>query len=118
LNSKRFDIAILDIVGVDGYELLAMANKKNVIAVILTNNALSIDDTVESFKKGAALFVPKEKMIEIETYLNDIFEARKKGEHMWWRWMDRFESFYEDRFGPDWKTQSPSFPKDFPYFFF
>jgi DNA-binding NtrC family response regulator len=118
LNSKRFDIAILDIVGVDGYELLEIANKKRVITVILTTNALSIEDTVESLKKGAALFIPKEKMIEIETYLKDILEARKNGEHPWWRWMDRFDSFYEDRFGPDWKNQSRSFLENFPYFTF
>jgi DNA-binding response OmpR family regulator len=45
LNSKRFDIAILDIVGVDGYELLSIANKRNILSVILTTHAFSVEDT-------------------------------------------------------------------------
>ena len=118
LNSKRFDIAILDIVGVDGYELLSIANKRNILSVILTTQAFSVEDTGRTLKKGAPLFIPKEKMIEIEIYLNDILEARKEGENVWWRWMDRFDSYNEDRFGIDWKNRSRYLLECFPYFVF
>jgi DNA-binding response OmpR family regulator len=36
LETQTFDIAILDIMGVDGYQLLETAHKKNVVAVMLT----------------------------------------------------------------------------------
>lgn len=115
LDSESFDIAILDIMGVDGYELLAMANKREIISVMLTANAFSIEETIQSAIKGAALYVPKEKMNEIETYLTDILEAQKKGKSFWWRWMDRFDSFYQDRFGPKWREENKHLWAKFPY---
>ena len=79
LERGTFDMAILDIMGVDGYKLLEIANDRNVLAVMLTANALSVGHTVRSFKKGAAYYVPKEEMAHIDDFLNDILVARKKG---------------------------------------
>ena len=41
LESQDFHIAILDIMGVDGYRLLDIANKRDVPAVMLTAHALN-----------------------------------------------------------------------------
>lgn len=57
LETEDFDIAVLDIMGVDGYKLLEIANEKEIIAVMLTANALSVEDTVKSFKRGAASLI-------------------------------------------------------------
>ena len=62
LEAEYFDMAILDIMGVDGYELLEIANRRKVIAVMLTAHALSPEDTVKSYKEGAASYIPKEEM--------------------------------------------------------
>ena len=99
LTTNYFDIAILDIMGVDSYKLLEAANQKNIITVILSAHALSIEDTVEFFKKGAASHVPKDQMANIATCLIDVFEAKEKGKHFWWRWLDRFNSHYVRVFG-------------------
>ncbi|MBW2303229.1 MAG: response regulator, partial [Deltaproteobacteria bacterium] len=48
LDTQFFDIAVLDIMGVKGYELLEKAKKKKVIAVMLTAHALSVEDTKKS----------------------------------------------------------------------
>ena len=71
---------------------------KKVIAVMLTANALSVEDTMKSFKKGAASYVPKEEMGNITTFLDDILEAKEKGKHFWWRWFERLGSYYEKHF--------------------
>jgi nucleotide-binding universal stress UspA family protein/CheY-like chemotaxis protein len=105
LNSERFDMAILDIMGVDGYKLLGIAREKEVIPVMLTAHALSVEDTVKSFKKGAASYIPKDEMVNITTYLTDILEAKEKGKHSWWRWLDRFRSYYNGKFTADWQTK-------------
>jgi len=115
LETQYFDIAVLDIMGVDGYKLLEIANKREVIPVMLTAHALSPEDTVKSFKEGAASYVPKEKMSEITTYLNDILEAKEKGKSFWWRWFDRFASYYDNKFGPDWKEVDKDFWEKFGY---
>ena len=112
LETQDFDMAILDIMGVDGYKLIEIANKKKVITVMLTGHALSPEDAVTSYRKGAASYVPKEKMTEIPTYLNDILEAKEKEIHFWWRWVDRFGSFFEKRFGTDWRKDEEDFLKN------
>jgi len=113
LEVQYFDIAILDIMGVDGYKLLEIANKKNVMAVMLTAHALSPEKTAKAYKEGAAYYVPKEKMPEITTYLNDILEAKEQGKPLWSRWFDRFALYYDEKFGPDWKDTDKDFWRKF-----
>jgi DNA-binding response OmpR family regulator len=115
LETEYFDIAILDIMGVNGYKLLEIANEKKIIGVMLTANALSVEDTVKSFKQGAASYVPKEKMEDIETFLTDILEAQQKGKSFMWRWLERLDSYYEKKFGSDWKKDNKEFWEKFGY---
>ena len=103
LEARPFDLAVLDIMGVDGYGLLKIAKEKKVLPVMLTAHAMTAEDTVKSYKEGAASYVPKEKMNDITTYLNDILEARERGHSYWWRWFQRFGTFYEKKFGSNWK---------------
>jgi CheY-like chemotaxis protein len=103
LEAGYFDMAILDIMGVDGFGLLEISVKKKVIPVMLTANALSPENTIKSFKEGAALYVPKEKIANIVTYLEDVLEAKEKGKGFWWRWMERFGEYYNKKFGPRWQ---------------
>ena len=111
LAVQYFDIAVLDIMGVDGYKLLEIANKRKIMAVMLTAHALSPEETAKSYKEGAAYYVPKGKMSEITTYLNDILEAKEQGKNFWSRWLDRFTLYYNERFGPDWKDTEKDFWK-------
>jgi DNA-binding NtrC family response regulator len=114
LRDEPFDIAVLDIMGVDGYKLLEIAKKKKVIPVMLTAHALSIENTIKSYQEGAASYIPKDEMSRISTFLNDILEAKDKGESSWWRWVDRLGSYYEKKFGRDWKDKDPDFWRNFP----
>ena len=113
LETQIVDIAILDIMGVDGYELLRIADEKNVIAVMLTAHALSVEGTVKSFKEGAASYVPKDEMQNIQIFLTDILEAKEKGKHFWWRWLQRFDPIYIKRFGSNWQKDHEEFWEKF-----
>ena len=113
LETQYFDMAILDIMGVDGYKLLEIAKGRDIIAIMLTAHALSPENTVKSYKEGAASYIPKEEMANITTYLNDILEAKEKGKNLWWRWFDRFASFYEKKFGEDGQEHDEEFWKKF-----
>lgn len=115
LDNEVFDFAILDIMGVNGYELLELAKNKKMLVVMLTANALSVKDTVRSFKGGAASFVPKEKVSEIPTYLMDIIDAHQKGTSFVSPWMKRLGAFYEERFGKNWKKDDKGFWEKFGY---
>ncbi|MGD8226222.1 MAG: response regulator [Desulfobacteraceae bacterium] len=109
LETHHFDMAILDIMGVNGYRLLEMTNEKKILTVMLTAHALTPEDTVKSFKRGAAFFVPKEEMAKITTFLSDVLEAKEKDENYWARWLDRLGHYYEQKFGPDWKDSEREF---------
>ena len=116
LETQKFDFAILDIMGINGYKLLELAVEKDVTAVMLTAHALSPQDTVKSFKGGAASYVPKDEISKIAIYLVDIMEARKKGKSLWWRWMERLDAYYTARFGKDWKKDDEDFWKKFTFY--
>ena len=116
LETQPFDIAILDIMGVEGYSLLEIANKKEVIAVMLTAHALSPESIVKSYKEGAASYIPKEEMGNIVAFLNDILEAKKRGKNVWGTWLERLDVYLKKRFGHDWQKKDKEFWENFPFY--
>ena len=110
LESGDFDIAILDIMGVDGYRLLDIANRRNITAVMLTAHAFTPDNLVRSIKEGAASYLPKEELPNIATFLNDILEAQEKGKSTWEPWQERLpSSYFEKRWGAAWQDADKEF---------
>lgn len=116
LETEKFDIAILDIMGVDGYQLLETATKKNVITVMLTAHALSPDNIKKSYLGGACSYIPKEEMINIEAFLIDVLTAKKEGKNPWTSWYKRLASFCEEKFGPEWDKDEKEFWEKMIYY--
>jgi len=110
LEENQYDITILDIMGVDGYELLKIANSRNIPAVMLTAHALSSDNLKRSAEEGAAYYAPKDKIADIAAFLADVFEALDEGKSPWARMFDRLGGFYDKKFhGTDWREQEKEF---------
>ena len=101
LNRNKYDIAVLDIMGVKGYELLDIANKQGIPALMLTAHAISPDNFAKSIAGGAKAYIPKEKIAEIATYLSDLLKAQEGNEKPN-RWYARLESFFDLQFGKGW----------------
>jgi DNA-binding response OmpR family regulator len=101
-ETQSFDLAILDIMGVEGYRLLEIATAKGIAPVMLTANALSPQNLAHSYKMGAAYFVPKEGLIDIVTFMNDVLGSKEQGRNLCSRWLEKWSYFFEKRFGPDW----------------
>ncbi len=100
LESQHFDMAILDIMGVNGYGLLEIANQKDVPAVMLTAHAFTPGNLLRSVKEGADSYLPKEEMGNIAIFLNDILAAIEKGKDPWGPWQKKLpESYFEKRWG-------------------
>ena len=116
LQNHYFDAVILDIMGVRGFDLLKIATEKKLTAVMLTAHALTPENLVKSYQEGAASYFPKEEMSDIESFLNDILKDREKGKNPWIRWYDRLGSFFEKKFGPDWKKNDKEFWEKFPFY--
>ncbi len=101
LNQNKYDVAVLDIMGVKGYDLLEIANQNNIPALMLTAHALSPDDLNRSILAGAKAYIPKEKMADITIYLADFLKYQAGAEKPF-RWFFRLKTFFDSKFGEDW----------------
>ena len=99
--------------GVNGYELLKIANQNDVPALMLTAHALTADNLVASIKGGAYAYIPKDKMLEIETYLSDLIKDKQKGDKKRRTWFKKVLPFFDQKFGADWKDKDKTFWQDF-----
>ena len=110
LETRAYHIAVLDIMGVKGYELLKIANEHNIPALMLTAHALSKEDLKRSADEGASYYVPKDEIKNIDVFVSDVIEAKEKDKNPWVRWYDRLGSFFDKQFsGPNWREQQREF---------
>ena len=109
LENNYYHIAVLDIMGVQGYELLEIANKRGIPALMLTAHAISEEHLKKSIQKGASFYVPKDEINNIATFVADVLEAKEKNRNAWSKWYERLSGFCDRRFGPNWKEQDPEF---------
>jgi DNA-binding NtrC family response regulator len=110
LETDSYDIAVLDIMGVKGFELLEVANAQGIPALMLTAHALTREALKESAERGASYFAPKDEISHIDEFLADVIEAREMKKNPWVRWFERLASFYDKRFtGPNWREQEREF---------
>jgi len=110
LENDSFDLAILDIMGVDGYGLLEVANRRNITAVMLTAHAFTPEHLARSIKEGAASYIPKEEITNIIPLLDDILGAKKDGVNTWRPWEERLpSSYFEKRWGAAWQDKDKEF---------
>ena len=113
LETKVYDAAILDIMGVRGFDLLNIATKKKIPALMLTAHGLNPDNLVGSIKLGAKSYIPKDKIGDLELYLTDLFRAQERGIEKSGNWFARLSEYFDARFGHGWKNKDKKFWKEF-----
>ncbi|MBP1730647.1 MAG: response regulator with CheY-like receiver, AAA-type ATPase, and DNA-binding domain [Deltaproteobacteria bacterium] len=89
LSSNEYDVVILDIMGVRGFDLLDIAVKRDFLVAMLTAHALTPEALKKSYDMRARAFLPKEKMGEIVPFLEDILKY--DFEHGWKRLRQKLE---------------------------
>jgi len=109
LSKNSYDLAILDIMGVRGYDLLELANEKKIPALMLTAHAVSPENLVKSIRGGAQSYVPKDKISDITDYVTDILESREEGGRERSDWLSKLEPYFDKRFGDGWKERDREF---------
>lgn len=104
LESKAYDVAILDIMGVRGFDLLDMAVKKGLKVVMLTAHALTPEALKRSYDMKARAYLPKDRLGEIVPFLEDVFAY----DHAtgWKRLMETLHNFFNDNFASGWKKKT------------
>ena len=97
LKNNRYDLAILDIMGVDGFDLLKRTTSKGIPTVMLTAHAVTEESLTRSARLGAVSFLPKEKMYDLESFLIDVI--RSSGKPVWKKLFDRLSPYFRMNFG-------------------
>lgn len=100
LKTNSPDLAILDIMGVNGFELLKFCVEKKVPAVMLTAHAFTVESLKESLDLGASAYLPKEKMADMVPFLEDVLT--RGHQETWQRLFDRLGGFFNATFGRKW----------------
>jgi CheY-like chemotaxis protein len=104
LKSNTYDVVILDIMGVRGFDLLEQAVKRNLRVAMLTAHALTPEALKRSFEMKARAYLPKEKLGEIVPFLEDVLQY----EYLpgWKRLFDKLKEFFDSKFESDWEKKT------------
>ena len=113
IRETRYDLAILDIMGVNGLQLLEEAVERGIPTVMLTAHAINPETLMESIRKGAISYLPKETLAELDELLNSLLATFERGEPPWKLLFDRLGDYFDKRFGPDWKDKDRAFWSEF-----
>jgi len=105
----RYDIAVLDIMGVDGMGLLAETVDKGIPTVMLTAHAMNPETLKASITSGALSYLPKEELTNLAEHITDVLDAIEQGQSTWHRLFTRMGNFFEKAFVPSWQKEDPEF---------
>jgi len=112
LEKYSYDVVVLDIMGVKGFELLKIAKEKDFPTLMLTARSLNEDTLKKSAEEGASYYVPKDEIGKIDVFIADVIEAREKGRNPWVKWFERLGPFFHERMnfrGPNWREDHKKF---------
>lgn len=104
LESKEYDVVVLDIMGVRGFDLLDLAVKKNLKVAMLTAHSLSPEALKKSIEMRARAYLPKDELGEVVPYLEDILKYDY--ESGWKRLFEKLHNFFTDKFESDWEKKT------------
>ena len=104
LKTNTYDLVILDIMGVRGFDLLQLAAERNFKVAMLTAHALNPDALKRAFELKARAYLPKEKLGEVVPFLEDVL--RYDYLPGWKRLLENLKGFFDSRFESDWEKKT------------
>lgn len=113
IRHKTYDLVILDIMGVNGLQLLEESVAKGFPTVMLTAHAVNPDALMASIRKGAISYLPKESLADLDELLNELLGAYERGEPPWKLLFKKLGAYFDERFGADWKNADKGFWSEF-----
>jgi len=113
IKNQSYDLVVLDIMGVNGLQLLEESVARGFPTVMLTAHAVNPEALMASIRKGAISYLPKESLADLDDLLNDLLGAYDQGEAPWKLLFSKLGKYFDDRFGADWKNTEKDFWSDF-----
>jgi CheY-like chemotaxis protein len=111
MMSLTYDVVILDIMGVRGFDLLEMAVSRNFPVAMLTAHALTPEALKRSIEMKARAYLPKEKLGAVVPFLEDVL----KNEYLpgWKVLFEKLKGFFTGHWGENWQKPDEKFWKGF-----
>ncbi len=111
LSSLTYDLAILDIMGVRGFELLEMAVSKQIPVVMLTAHAISPEAVKKTIQLGARAYLTKDQLGQVAPFVEDVFELSYQVG--WKKSLEKMAAYFGQSIGPDWRKSEKEFWEKF-----
>ncbi len=113
MASWTYDLAIFDIMGVKGFDLLEKAGARPypIPVVMLTAHALSPESLKQSIEMGARAYLPKDRLGAVVPFLKDVMTYEYGA--AWRRVLKQVEGLFNKTWGAYWKKPDEAFWKTF-----
>lgn len=111
LVSYTYDLVILDIMGVRGFELLKISTLRGFPSVMLTAHAVNPESLKKSIELGARAYLPKDLLQSLIPFLEDVLKLNYQS--AWKKALDHVAVVFNEKFGSDWRKSEEHFWNDF-----
>jgi CheY-like chemotaxis protein len=113
IRSWSYDLIILDIMGVRGFDLLKTAATREppVPTVMLTAHSFSPESLKKSIELGARAYLPKDRLGALVPFLEDVMTYEYGP--VWRRLLKEVEGKFNKEWGPYWRTPESAFWEKF-----
>ncbi|MGD8725063.1 MAG: response regulator, partial [Desulfobacterales bacterium] len=113
IAEESFDLVILDIMGVNGFELLKACRAAKLPAAMLTAHSLNIESLNSAVRLGAVSFLPKEELHRLPELVAEILSELEQGRTHWEKLFRRLGRFFKERLSISWEDDHSKFPPNY-----
>jgi DNA-binding NtrC family response regulator len=111
IGEQEFDLVILDIMGVHGFDLLKECRKRNLPATMLTARSMDVESLNRAIRGGAVSFLPKDELQALPEIVAEILEGLEEGKSHWAKLFERLGPYFKKKLGVVWADlEKPPYP--------
>ena len=107
IDSLTYDLVVLDIMGVRGFDLLQLAVAKNLPVIMLTAHAATPNAIKKSIELGARAYLLKDELADVPAFLEDVLQLNYQ--EVWKKSLDTTGVVFGKKFGPEWRISEKEF---------
>lgn len=111
VSSSFYDLVLLDIMGVKGFDLLQQAAARRLPVIMITAHALSPETLKRSVELGARAYLPKDCLGQLAPFLEDVLASDYQTG--WKRVLEKLGGSFRKRFAPEWRKSEKDFFQKF-----
>ena len=107
ISSLTYDLVVLDIMGVRGFDLLQLAVAKNLPVIMLTAHAATPNAIKKSIELGARAYLLKDELADVPAFLEDVLQLNYQ--EVWKKSLETTDGVFGKKFGPEWRISEKEF---------